>query len=169
MRISKTLSILFFSSMFLILSTVIASDKLLKSEVSTTGTDNETRKPASVKKAVHWSATASEGFQYKIRIKQQLSSVWVLKRNEHYDLVFANSSGSRVNLSIPAEQFYELKNAAADLRAPASDTTKCKDNFVQIEVIEQKTLKSIEACLSSKGPQAEKIRQFGSALSALVR
>jgi hypothetical protein len=199
MGISKTISILFLSSMLFIVSTVIASDKFVSTEVTTSGEDalfvgmlapsqgspgmpkglseknfpleeqTGSREPASVKPVAHWSATASEGFQYKIRVKKQLSSVWVLKRNDRYDLVFASSSGSRVNLTIPAEQFYALKNAASDLRAPASDMNKCKDNYVQIEVVEEKSRKSIEACLSAKGPQAEQIRQFGSALSALVR
>lgn len=199
MRTSKTVSILFFASILFLVSSVIASDKFLSVETGTSGEDalfvgllkptkgetgvpkglsekdfslsieDEARKPASVKKAAHWSASASEGFQYKIRIKKQLSAVWVLKRADRYDLIFASNAGSRVNLTIPAEQFYALQNAASELRAPASDMNKCKDNYVQIEVIEEKTHKTVEACLSAKGPQAERLRQFGSALSALVR
>ncbi len=205
MRISKTISILFFASVLFVVSTVIASDKLVSVEKGYSGenalfvglleplkgepgmpkglhiknfpleddlTADSDRAPASIggKKIAHWSAATSEGFQYKIRIKKQLSSVWVLKRNDRYDLIFATNAGSRVNLTLPAEQFYALKNAASDLRAPAStDMKKCKDNYVQVEIVEDKALKSIEACLSARGAQAEQLRQFGSALSALVR
>lgn len=207
MRISKTISILFFASFVFIVSTVIAgensTDKLISVETTTSGEDalfvgmlkptkgkaglpkglseetfsataeyeDDTREPASVQKAPakHWSASTSDGFEYKIRIKQQVSAVWVMKREDHYDLIFASNSGSRVNLSIPAEQFYALKNAASDLRAPASDMNKCKDNFVQLEMVEAKSRKLIATCLSTKSAQAEQLRQFGSALTAFVR
>jgi|GEM_PF-3921611 len=211
MRISTSISILFFASLAFIVTTVIAQEKLISVETGTSGEDalfvgilkptkghaglpkglsddafkvtsedeENDRVPASVQKAPakHWSASTTDGFEYKIRIKQQVSAVWVMKRDDHYDLIFASNAGSRVNLSIPAEQFYALKNAASDLRAPASDVKKCKDNFVQLEMVEAlpsnhdmaKSRRLIATCLSTKSAQAEQLRQFGSALTALVR
>ncbi len=130
----------------------------------------ETREPAAVRtKTKHWTASTSDGFEFKIRVKQQVSAVWVMKRSDHYDFIFANSAGSRVNLSLPAEQFYALKNAAADLRSPASDTTKCKDAFIQLEMIETNTRKLVSTCLNVKSKSADELRRFGSALSSYVR
>lgn len=136
--------------------------------------EGDSRVPASVKpkpqtQAQHWSASASEGFEFKIRVKQQISSVWVLKRAEHYDLIFANNAGSRVNLGLPAEQFYALKNAAAELRGPASDTSSCKDSFVQLEMVEKNSHQIVSTCLNAKSKAAEQLRLFGATLTAYVR
>jgi len=64
-----------------------------------------TSRPATAKPKAHWSASISEGFEFKIRVKQQVSAVWVLKRDDHYDLIFANNAGSRVNLSLRPNSF----------------------------------------------------------------
>lgn len=139
---------------------------------------DEAREPASVPnrksndkklKSQHWSASTSDGFEFKIRVKNQISAVWVMKRSDHYDFIFANNAGSRVNLSLPAEQFYALKNAATDLRSPASDTTKCKDAFIQLEMVETGTRKLVSTCLNTKSKSADELRRFGSALTAIVR
>ena len=145
----------------------------LNEDVSSADDD---RSPASVQrptiakpKAQHWSASSSDGFEFKIRVKQQVSAVWVLKRDDHYDLIFANNTGSRVNMALPAEQFYALKNAATDLRAPASDMAKCKDSFIQLELVEKSTHKLVSTCLNTKSKAADELRLFGSTLTAYVR
>lgn len=145
----------------------------------TLSNDDETaddRGPASVakgqapaKQKPHWSASTSDGFEFKIRVKQQLSAVWVLKRDDRYDLIFANNAGSRVNLALPAEQFYALKNAATDLRAPASDIAKCKDSFVQLEMVEKSTRRLVSTCLNTKSKAADELRLFGATLTSYVR
>ncbi len=142
------------------------------SEAFTVSIDDEgdVRAPASVKsKAQHWSATTSDGFEFKIRVKQQVSAVWVFKHDDRYDLIFANNAGSRVNLALPAEQFYALKNAAADLRSPASDTSACQDSFIQLEMVEKSSHKIVSTCLNSKSKAADQLRLFGSTLTAYVR
>ncbi len=121
------------------------------------------------KVAQHWSASTTDGFEFKVRMKKQISAVWVMKRNDRYDLIFANNSGSRLNLSIPAEQFYALKNAATDLRAPASDLSKCKDQFIQLEIIQKDLRTKVSTCLNTNSKQADQLRQFGSNLTAYVR
>ena len=141
-------------------------------------TSDDHREPASINpnskqkvksKSVHWTDSTTDGFEFKIRIKQQVSAVWVMKRNDHYDLIFANNNGSRVNLTIPAEQFYALKNAATDLRAPASDLSNCKDQFIQLEMVETNSRKMVSTCLNTKSKPADELRRFGSALTAYVR
>jgi hypothetical protein len=137
------------------------------------GQDDE-REPASLAKSsaakkADWAASTSDGFEYKVRMKQQVTAVWVLKRDDHFDLIFANNNGSRVNMTIPAEQFYALKNAASDLRSPASDTSSCKDSFMQLEMVEKNTRKMVTTCLSTKSKQADELRMFGSTLTAIVR
>lgn len=162
-------------------SAEIPADVLASMNESTADRDPASVKPGAMsvkpsKQKLHWSASASDGFEFKIRVKQLISAVWVLKRGDRYDLVFANNTGSRVNLSLPAEQFYALKNAATDLRAandsrqPASsDLSKCKDQFIQMEVMETKTRKQVATCLNAKSKPAEELRRFGSALTAMVR
>ena len=196
MRISKTLTLMFFISIAFIVSTVVAEEKfiglekvsgedaiftgILGAKKGTQGmpegldaddfpVEPAGRAPASVAAAKHWSKSTTDGFEYKIHIKKQVSVVWVMKRANSYDLVFANNNGSRVNMTIPAEQFYALKNFATDLRAPASDVGKCKDNFIQLEMVDQMSSKKIATCLSTKSKQAEKLREFGSALTAYIR
>jgi hypothetical protein len=137
--------------------------------------DADQRQPASVKAtqkaktAQHWSTSTTDGFEFKVRIKKQISAVWVMKREGHYDLIFANNNGSRLNLSIPAEQFYALKNAATGLRAPASDLSTCKDQFIQLEMVETNSRKTVSTCLNTKSKLADQLRQFGSTLTAYVR
>ena len=148
------------------------------SESATDATNQESREPASIQnrkpankkvKSQRWSDSTSDGFEFKIRVKQQISAVWVMKRGDHFDFVFANNAGSRVNLSLPAEQFYALKNVATDIRSPASDTSKCSDSFIQLEMVETNTRKLVSTCLNAKSKSADELRRFGSTLTTYVR
>lgn len=149
-------------------------------EISNDIGETDAREPASVSrrppvtqkaKSKHWSSSTTEGFEFKIRVKQQVSAVWVMKRGDHFDFIFANNAGSRVNLSLPAEQFYALKNAASDIdvRAPASEMLKCKDSFMELEMVETGTRKAVATCLNTKSKSADELRRFGSALTSYIR
>lgn len=117
-----------------------------------------------------WPSTASDGFEFRVRNKSQLSSMWVMKREGRYDVVFATNGGSRVNVTIPPDQFYALTNAASEIRSPASDTGKCRDSFVQVNVVSSGNHgRAVASCLSAKGKDAEKLRMLGAALSGYVR
>lgn len=129
----------------------------------------EERAPASVP-AKKTSTVMKDGIELKVRHKQQVSAIWLLKRAGRFELVFATNGGSRVNMTVPAEQFYALKNAATDLRAPASDVKKCKDSFVQLNVITEGSKgNTVAACLNAKGKAADELRRIGAALSSFVR
>jgi len=62
-----------------------------------------------------------------------------------------------------------LKNAAADLRSPASDVSKCKDSFVQLEMVDKASHTTVSTCLNTKSKAADQLRLFGSTLTAYVR
>lgn len=174
MRTSKTIAFLVLCGFFGLTLTVLLQPQdtglteTAKQDPFTAQLE-EDREPASVPAKSAWTAQTHEGFEFKIRQKNSVQAVWVMKRDDHFDVIFANNTGSRVNLTIPAQQFYALKNAAADMRAPASDMSKCKDNFMQLEMVDVNTHKLVATCMMTKGKDADLLRQFGAALTQMVR
>lgn len=116
-----------------------------------------------------WPQGASEGFEFRVRHKAQVSSMWVMKRQDRFDVVYATNGGSRVNLTIPADQFYALSSAASELRSTTNTTEKCRDSFVQVNVVAANGGRAIASCLEAKGKDADKLRVFGATLSSFVR
>lgn len=141
--------------------TLTKSNKPMPAALNTTAMASEAQ--------ARWPAGASEGFEFRVRHKAQLSSMWVMKRQDRYDVVYATNGGSRVNLTIPPDQFYALTTAASELRSTASTTEKCRDSFVQVHVVSSGSGRAVASCLEAKGKDADKLRMLGAALSNFVR
>jgi hypothetical protein len=116
-----------------------------------------------------WPSSASEGFEFRVRNKAQVSSMWVMKRANTFDVVYATNGGSRVSLSIPPDQFYALTNAASELKSTTATTEKCRDSFVQVHVVSSGSGRAVASCLEAKGKDADKLRLLGATLSSFVR
>lgn len=116
-----------------------------------------------------WPSSASEGFEFRVRNKAQVSSMWVMKRANNFDVVYATNGGSRVSLTISPEQFSALNTAASELRSTTASTEKCRDSFVQVHVVASGSGRAIASCLDAKGKDADKLRILGATLSSFVR
>lgn len=115
-------------------------------------------------------SSVSDGFELRMRVGQQVSRVWVLKRNERFDLAFSNSTGSNFKASIPSEAFHYLHSTAQEIRAGKSEITRCPTSSIQLYVVQTgKPERLVDACVSSKSKSAEGLRMLSGLVATYVR
>ena len=115
-------------------------------------------------------ASVSDGFELRVRYNGLTSLFWVVRRDEKFELVYANSSQSRSTLTLSADVFRQLHGAAGDLHPLENNLTKCKDSSMQIHVLNAgRPERTLTACVTDKSKDAESLRQLSQALAIMVR
>lgn len=110
------------------------------------------------------------GFELRVQFKNLNSMFWVVERNGRYDLVYANSSGSKSSLSLSRPSFNQLKKVAGGLRPVEENISKCKNASLQLHIVEPKLKeRTVTTCHDSKSATAKQLLNFSGQLAALVR
>ena len=115
-------------------------------------------------------ATVREGFEFRLQYGRLTTTFWVVSRGTHYDLVYANSSGSRVTLGIPVTSFAYLQDTAEAVHHDVNDISQCPFAKIQMHIVnEGEKEQTIAACVQGKTKAAADLRAMGNLLSTLVR
>jgi hypothetical protein len=115
-------------------------------------------------------ASVEDGFEYRVQYGKLISTFWVVKRADHYDLLYVNSAGSKTSLDLPVESFSFLHNAAESIHPDPVDLRKCPTTSMQIHVVSNhQPERSTAACVQGKNRAAIELRNLGSLLSSAVR
>jgi hypothetical protein len=121
--------------------------------------DRRSRLPASVK----------VGFELRVKHENLVSMFWVAKREDRYDLLYANSSGSRVNVGLTPENFGKLHDLASGIKSAHTNVKNCPNSIMQIHVLDSgRKERTITACVTSKSKSAEELRVLGATLAGMV-
>jgi hypothetical protein len=117
-------------------------------------------------------ASISEGLELRVHYESQISVFWVLKRQNRYELSFANNGGSRASLNLPKEAFYEYTSSARRLQKKGArlQTSKCKNQKIELRLISGGfKQKPFGSCLNEKGPVGDTLRYMGNSLSLFLK
>jgi hypothetical protein len=118
-------------------------------------------------------ASVSDGFELRVQFNKLTTTFWVVKRDVHYDLLFANSSGSRASVGLSQEDFARIYGIADNFKAKEYDIQKCKDSSIQLHVLSSKPTappeKTITMCVNAKTKEADALRNLSQALALAVR
>jgi hypothetical protein len=125
----------------------------------TTSPDRRSRLPASVK----------VGFELRVKHENLVSMFWVAKRDDRYDLLYANSSGSRVNVGLTPEGFTKLHELASGIKSAHTNVKNCPNSIMQIHVLDAgRKERTVTSCVTSKSRSAEELRVLGATLASMV-
>jgi hypothetical protein len=115
-------------------------------------------------------AGVNDGFELRVLYNAITTMIWVVKRGEKFDLLFANSSNSRASRSLTNERFRELYQTALSFSASETNIAQCKNANMQLHVVGTgKPERTITMCVNSKSKQAEQLRNFAQSLAVTVQ
>ncbi len=115
-------------------------------------------------------ASVHEGFEFRLQYGRLITTFWVVNRGTNYDLVYANSSGSRVTIGIPVTSFSYLQETAEAVHHDVNDISRCPAAKIQMHIVsEGEKEQSIAACVQGNTKAAADLRAMGNLLSTLVR
>ena len=115
-------------------------------------------------------ASIQNGFELRVRYNNLVSMFWVVKREDKYDLMYANSAGSKSSVGLTPDVFKRFHDAARDLKPIEGDLSKCQDASMQLHVVEVgKAEKTLTSCVNAKTKSAEALRGFGNTLSSMIQ
>lgn len=116
-------------------------------------------------------SSVADGVEYRMQYGKLVSTFWVAKRADRRELVFANSSGSRVATNISPENFHYLHTTAQMIPSgPRTDLSKCQGQSIQMIVVAAgQPERSVASCLRSTDKRTDELRGFGNLLAAMVR
>jgi hypothetical protein len=115
-------------------------------------------------------ASIQDGFELRVRYNNLVSMFWVVKREDKYDLMYANSAGSKSSVGLSSDAFKRFHDAAREVKAIEGDLSKCQDASMQLHVIEVgKSEKSVTSCINAKTKPAEALRAFSNTLSSMIQ
>lgn len=115
-------------------------------------------------------SSVADGFELRVQYKKLTSTFWVVRRDSHHDLLFANSSGSRSSVGLTADDFHRLYSVANSFKPRESDTRKCKESIMQMHVVTSgQNEKTVTLCANEKSKDAEGLRTLSQALAVAVR
>ncbi len=115
-------------------------------------------------------AGVNDGFELRVLYNAITTMIWVVKRGEKFDLLFANSSNSRASRSLTNEKFRELYQNALSFSASETNIAQCKNANMQLHVVGTgKPERTITMCVNSKSKQAEQLRNFAQSLAVAVQ
>ena len=93
-----------------------------------------------------------------------------VERESHYDLVFANSAGSKASLGLSPDNFKTMHQLARGFTPLDSNLSKCKDASMQMHVVAAgKPERTITMCVNAKNAEADRLRGLSQSLAAMVR
>lgn len=110
-----------------------------------------------------------DGFEIRVKAAGLVTTFWVVKRADKFDLLYANSAGSRASVSLSPESFSAVKSQAARIPASETNVKKCSDSMQIHQVSPTMKERSSTFCLNSTAPAAEQLRTLGNTLVVWVR
>jgi hypothetical protein len=110
-----------------------------------------------------------DGFEIRVKAANLVTTFWVVKRGDKYDLLYANSAGSRASVSLSPESFHAVQSQAARIPASETNVKKCADSMQLLQVSVGTKERASTFCLNSKAPAAEQLRMLGNTLVVWVR
>lgn len=115
-------------------------------------------------------ATIANGIELRVQYNKLNSMFWLVERGSTYDLVYANSAGSKASLGLSSDDFKAMHRLALGFQPYEGDLSKCKESTMQMHVVTAgQAERTVTMCVNTKGPMAEKLRGLSQSLAALVR
>lgn len=110
------------------------------------------------------------GFELRVQYKKLNSMFWVVERKGQYDLIYANSGGSKSSVSLGQPNFSQLHKVAGSFKPVEENISKCKDASLQLHVVAAKQKeRTITLCANSRAPAAQQLLRFSDQLAVMVR
>jgi hypothetical protein len=115
-------------------------------------------------------ASIANGFELRVQYNKLTSMFWVVERDTHYDLVFANSAGSKASLGLSPDNFKTMHQLARGFTPLESNLAKCKDASMQMHVVANGSAeRTVTMCVNTKSTEADRLRGLSQSLAAMVR
>ena len=115
-------------------------------------------------------AAVANGLELRVQYNKLTSMFWVVQRGVHYDLVYANSSGSKSSIGLSIENFKAVYDIAQDFKSTEGDLSKCREASMQLHIVRTgHPERTVTMCVNEKGAAADKLRLFSQSLAAMVR
>ena len=115
-------------------------------------------------------AAVEDGFELRLHQKAGNAMYWVVRRGDKYELMYVNSSGSKVNLTLSADVFRPLHATAESIRPADFKIDGCRDANMQIHVLTPgQAERTHTACYNAKGFDADRLRSLTQVLTLMVR
>lgn len=110
------------------------------------------------------------GFELRVHYNRVTSMFWVVERDKKFDLIYANSTGTKSLLGLSPESFKRLQETARSIQLSEVNPASCKTGSMQLHSVSpQQPERSITACVESKTASAETLRNFSQSLAVLLR
>ncbi len=146
------------------------------------GGSRSQRGPASensAKNSAGFPHDVSEGFVLKVVYKKETQATakpavvsvayWVVKRDDHFDMLYANSRQSQGSFSLSAEIFLKLQGFIQELKPTTLNVSRCQQSNIRLDaLVGGKIVKTVVSCISDKGSDADHLRGLANSLSSLV-
>lgn len=115
-------------------------------------------------------ASVANGFELRVQYNKLTSMFWVVEREQRYDLVFANSAGSKASLGLAPETFKALHRVAYGFTPLESNLKSCPEASMQLHVVARGSPeRTVTMCVNSKGTAADQLRGLSQSLAAMIR
>jgi hypothetical protein len=110
------------------------------------------------------------GFELRVQYNGLNSMFWVAEREGHFDLVYANSAGSKSSIGLNASNFSQYLGWANSFKPYEEPLTRCKGASLQLHVLNAKRPEQTTTlCVNSTAPAAKRLIGLSQSLVALVR
>lgn len=119
--------------------------------------------------------TVSQGIEMRVKSNNETAAFWVVKRNEKFSFVYANSSGTKTAKDLADNTFrnlYAFAGEAIVAREPQSidGAVACAGSTVQLFVVGRPgPEKTKTVCIDAKRKPSEKFFTLGQMLANLVK
>ena len=129
------------------------------------------KKPVASTRRSRLPKTVNEGFELRVRFKKVTSLFWVVRQAEKFELIFANSAGSRLTLTLSADVYRQLLSAAESVSPAEKRIDGCAESSVQLHVLVSsgRGERTHTTCAGAKGADGDTIRALSQSLALMVR